>query len=256
MSGAVLQVIDCTQTVLLERQRDDFLAAVAHDIKNPLIGAARILDVMCNQSEMPSKENQIIFLNALRESNQTLLSLVQNLVDICRYETLVYPCYIESIVVSKLFEDCIQQLAHFAENNNVSMDQDVTDPEDTLIADQLGIKRVLTNLLHNAIKFNKAGGKVTVSFDQTDEEFNRISVTDTGDGISESDKLLLFQRFAQGFEGRRFATGTGLGLYLSKQIIEAHHGHLTCESVVGKGSTFVIAIPKRVPLACVNEESN
>ena len=169
---------------------------------------------------------------------------MQNLVDIYRYETISYPCYLENVSASQLFDSCIQQLAHFAEQNNVSLRHNSTSSDDSFIADAVGIRRVVMNLLHNAIKFNKNGGRVEVCFENIDD-FSRISVTDTGDGISESDQELLFQRFSQGSEGKRLGGGTGLGLHLSKQIIDAHHGEIRCTSEKGKGSTFVITLPRK-----------
>ena len=246
LTGAVLQVVDCTEKVLLEQQRDDFVASVVHDIKNPLIGAERIFDMLCNQSLNTSPENHLSMLTVLRDSNRNLLSLVQNLVDVYKFETIGYPCHYEDMDLKALIGSCIKQIANFAESRDVVVRSDVTEAL-PIQADAIGIRRVLMNLLHNAVKFNKQGGTVEITAERL-EDAVKLCVIDTGGGISETDQLALFQRFAQGGVGKRYTSGTGLGLFLSKQIVEAHHGRITCESKLGSGATFVILLLASQPL--------
>jgi signal transduction histidine kinase len=238
----ILQVIDRTETVLLEQQREDFVASVAHDIKNPLLGAGRIFDSLCRQLKDTLSEQQLHALSTLRDSNENLISLVQNLVDIYRYETVTYPCQYEAVDFKTLIAECINQIANLAGSHNVSVLSKVPDSLPPIKADVTGMRRVLMNLLHNAVKFNKEGGTVAVAVANDSDTFY-LSVTDTGVGISESDQLAIFQRFGQGSAGKRFANGTGLGLYLAKQIVEAHLGKITCESEAGEGSKFIVSLP-------------
>jgi signal transduction histidine kinase len=104
------------------------------------------------------------------------------------------------------------------------------------------------NLLHNAVKFNQQGGTVKVTVERLEDTI-RLRVVDTGGGISDSDQKVLFQRFRQGGAGKRHNSGTGLGLYLSKQIVEGHHGSISCEAKLGSGATFVIMLPASQPIA-------
>jgi PAS domain S-box-containing protein len=240
--GAVLQVIDCTDTVLLEQQRDDFVASVAHDIKNPLIGAQRIFDTLCSQSYSSSPDTHTAMLTVLKESNQNLLSLLQNLIDVYRYETLAYPCQFEEINLRHLFDNCAKQIASFAESRHVKVQISTSDLDYVIQADAIGIRRIMMNLLHNAVKFSKQGEKVEVAIKQLDH-FIEIRITDNGDGIDEFDQKKLFKRFSQGSAGKKSAGGTGLGLYLCKQIIDAHQGSITCESALGSGTSFVVSLP-------------
>lgn len=245
LTGAVSQVVDCTETVLLEQQRDDFVASVVHDIKNPLIGAGRMFDLLCNQSLNTSPETYVNMLSVLRDGNRNLLSLVQNLVDVYKYETLAYPCHYEDIDLKVLIESCIKQIANFAEDRDVVVHSKVADSV-SIQADAIGMRRVLMNLLHNAVKFNNQGGTVEVTVERLEDAIE-LRVVDTGGGISDSDQQGLFQRFRQGVAGKRHTSGTGLGLYLSKQIVEGHHGSITCESTLGSGATFVILQPASQP---------
>ncbi len=247
LTGAVSQVVDCTETVLLEQQRDDFVATVVHDIKNPLIGANRIFDLLCDQSVDIPPETYVDMLSVLRDGNRTLLSMVQNLVDVYKYETLAYPCHYEDIDLKELIASCVKQIASFAEDRDVVVHNKLTETV-SMQADAIGLRRVLTNLLHNAVKFNEQGGTVVVTAERVDDAIE-LRVVDTGGGISDSDQQGLFQRFRQGEAGKRYTSGSGLGLYLSKQIVEGHHGSITCESKLVSGTTFVIRLPASQSIA-------
>jgi PAS domain S-box-containing protein len=242
LTGAILQLIDCTDSVLLERQRDDFVAAVAHDIKNPLIGAQRIFESLTDPTYRSSPEKLTRSLSMLKESNENLLSLVQNLVDTYQYETLGYPCNYKDVDLQTLIAGCIDQLGPFAESHKVAIHNKVPDSLPIIQADAIGVKRVLTNLLHNAVKFNNHGGTVEVTAEEQDNTV-QMRITDTGDGISLAEQKTLFQRFGQGKSTKGFTGGSGLGLFLSRQIIEAHHGSVACQSQSGSGATFIVTIP-------------
>jgi PAS domain S-box-containing protein len=240
--GAVLLIINNTHAVLLEHQRDDFVASVAHDIKNPLIGAERILEALCNQPENFSGQTDLPVLNLLRDSNRNLLSLVQNLVDVYRFETSAYQGHFEETDLSVLVDGCIKDSSHFAGAHGITLTRKVPESVGLVHIDSLAFRRVLMNLLHNAIKFNTQGGAVHIAVERLADAFT-MSISDTGVGICDSDQQKLFRRFAQGHQGRRYSYGTGLGLYLSKQIIEAHGGTISCNSKLGVGTTFTIMLP-------------
>ena len=242
MTGAILQLNDRTHTVLLERQRDDFVAAMAHDIKNPLIGATRLLEVLCNETDNTLPTSHAPYLVALKESTQDLLSLVQNLVDVYRYENLVYPCHIEQISSSSLIESCVKQTNFFAESRGVQVRSTIEAGAELIEADAIGIRRVLMNLLHNAVKFNKPGGHVEILAKRKARNII-IEVGDEGLGMTKPEQAKLFMRFSQGAQEKGCSAGSGLGLYLSKQIVAGHQGSITCKSAIGEGSTFCVELP-------------
>jgi signal transduction histidine kinase len=155
----------------------------------------------------------------------------------------VYPCQYDEVDLNLLVNSCIRQSSHFAQSHRVALGSSM--PDNVFIrADSLGISRVLMNLLHNAIKFNRPGGSVYVTV-EPDSDFVRLRVRDTGRGISVSDQQKLFQRYQQGTAGKSYASGTGLGLYLCRKIIEGHQGRITCESQPGGGSTFLVVLPSQ-----------
>jgi signal transduction histidine kinase len=246
MEGAVLQIIDCTDTVNLEEQRDDFVAAIAHDIKNPLIGAERIFNILCSSTQAIAPTVQANMLSLLKDNNHNLLNLVQNLVDVYRCESMAYPVHYQTFDLKCLVASCLEQVTDFAESRQIHLVNDTPESSSLVQADEVGIRRVLMNLLHNAIKFDKEGGTTSISIEPADGTL-QIQVTDTGDGIDEEDQKKLFKRFSQGKAGSRFASGTGLGLHVCKQIVMAHHGTISCKSTVGHGSTFSINLPLVAP---------
>jgi signal transduction histidine kinase len=114
-----------------------------------------------------------------------------------------------------------------------------------LNADEKAIRRMLQNLLDNALKFTPRGGAISLKLQNLDEKIV-VEIGDTGPGISYEEQKLLFQRFSQGKSGRKYTPGTGLGLYLCKQIVDAHQGEIVCISVEGAGTTFRICLPTAV----------
>jgi PAS domain S-box-containing protein len=244
-AGAILQVTDCTSAVMLEQQREDFVAAVAHDIKNPLIGAARMLDHLCSQPEGKSGHGIHNMLNLLRDSVNGLLALVQNLVDVHQYETLGYPIVCSEINLHNMMVSCIKQNSYLCDSRQVTIQLEEMSAPLIISGDYIGLSRVFMNLLHNAVKFSRKGSSIEVEISSIDIANVEISVSDTGDGISIADQKKLFQRYGQAEAGRRKANSTGLGLYLSRQIVQSHCGQIGCKSEVGRGSTFFVRLPVR-----------
>ncbi len=209
----VMQVFDCTATVLLEQQRDDFVASVAHDIKNPLIGAERMFSVLCEQATDCSDEISTKMLTVLRDGNQNLLSLVQNLVDVYRYETVAYPCHFEDTDLNSVILSCMRQMAHYAESHTITVS---FDKQDDIAAryiqvDAIGIRRVIMNLLHNAVKFNKHGGTIEISVERS-AHVVQVHVKDSGVGIDANDPgkavSALFARTERASQQRRLRSWT------------------------------------------------
>jgi signal transduction histidine kinase len=112
----------------------------------------------------------------------------------------------------------------------------------SLKVDTKAIRRMLQNLLDNALKFTPRGGAISLKLQNLEEKIV-VEIGDTGPGISTEEQKLLFQRFSQGKTGRKYTPGTGLGLYLCKQIVDAHQGEIICISVEGSGTTFRVCLP-------------
>ncbi len=226
----------------LMEQREDFMATLTHDLKNPLLGANRILDLFVDDKlgELTDEQKQVLL--KLRESNHGLLALVQNLIEVYRYEKAAGSLVFQEADVVQIIKYYLDEIAAEARHRQIEIKMHL--PRDPVIAwiDTNGIRRVFQNLVDNAIKFTPPEGQISVRISQT-ENRALLEVVDTGPGIAPEDIPRLFQRFWQSDAGKRYYPGTGLGLYLCRQIVALHHGTISCESTQGVGSKFIVALP-------------
>ena len=223
--------------------REDFVSRFTHDLRIPLVASNRILKMMREGKFFQvSSELQDIFDNMI-SSNQDLLQMVNTMLEVYRYEanckTFSFaPCNIQDLV-----RDVSQELKPLAEEKGLSLNQDLAGgTEIVVVGDRIELRRVLTNILGNAIKFTDKGS-IDVNLKLTPSEtasVATIEIKDTGPGIPQEEQAKLFERFRQGKHQR---SGSGLGLYLSRCIIEAHQGTVNAMSELGKGSLFTITLP-------------
>jgi signal transduction histidine kinase len=186
-------------------------------------------------------------LTMLRRSNHQLLTMIQNLIEVYRYEAGQPSLGFEELDLFELIRVSMRELQALAEHRGIQLIEALPRTTGLISADRLAIRRVFLNLLDNALKFTARGGSIRISSDQDDESYT-IHVRDTGIGISEGDLVGLFQRFWQGETGKRYAPGTGLGLYLCKQIVTAHNGLISVASQENQGTTFSVLLPQLNPL--------
>ena len=225
----------------IERLRNDFIATLTHDLRTPLLAAIQTLDFFLDGTLGEISEKQSKFLSTMLNSNQDMLGLVNALLEVYRYEAGNFILNKDNFDLSELVKRCSQEVSSLLEKKNISMKLEV--PENiSVFGDKQEIRRVIANFMGNSIIHTKADGEVVVSVAQEDNKVV-FSVTDNGDGIPEEDAKKLFNRFSQGTSKKR-STGTGLGLYLSRQIIEAHDGEIGLNSELGKGSTFYFKLNK------------
>ncbi|HEY9773186.1 MAG TPA: ATP-binding protein [Planktothrix sp.] len=244
------------QKVLLLQQREDFMATLAHDLKTPLISGERVLELLINGSLGELHGEQLRVLSMLRESNQVLLHMVQNLLAVYRYESGVEQLHLELSDLRKLVTFAADEIRPMLDHKGVQLTLEVPDWFDPLLCDSFELRRVMSNLLSNAVKFTPAGGKIHVTLEDCREERAvKIIVADTGIGIPESQQKNIFRRFWQSSKYHR-AIGTGLGLHLCRNIIEAHSGKITCESKEKQGSTFTIYLQRSTRHRTATEEIN
>lgn len=221
----------------MERLRDDFIATLTHDLRTPLLAAIQTLKFFLDGSLGDVQEKQKVLLSTMQRSNVDLLGLVNALLEVYKYEAGKLTLCKSNFVLKDLVSQCFAELEPLAKNKDLEFNL-VFNPESSMIisADRGEIRRVITNLCGNAINYTKNGGKIDI---EVKEQLGDIifSVTDNGNGIPAEDIPQLFKRFSQGTSKKR-STGTGLGLYLSRQIIEAHDGKIWLESRLNKGSEF------------------
>lgn len=242
--GVCVSTMEVTERQKEHQQREDFIATLVHDLKTPLIGADRTLECMVNGALGEVDNNQAEVLNMLRRSNQSLLTMVQNLIEVHRYELDKPNLTCENIDCFELVSDCVREMSAAAEHKGLCISSSLPFGLGTVYADRLAIRRVFFNLVDNAIKFTPNGGIIKV-FGEEADGYVTIHVRDTGIGMSEQDKKHIFERFWQSERGKRTAVGTGLGLFLCNQIVTAHGGQIRVESKENDGTTFSIKLPCR-----------
>lgn len=231
---------DITPQYEMDRLRDDFIATLTHDLRTPLLAAIQTLRFFLDRSLGDLSDKQNKFLSTMLISNQDMLGLVNALLEVYKYESGKLILCKELFSLKDFINKCSQELKCLIETKNINLIiEDFNDKN--IYADKQELKRVHVNLLGNAISYTPSGGEIRIIVDYNNENVS-VFVKDNGTGIPAEDVSKLFNRFSQGTSKKR-STGTGLGLYLSRQIIEAHSGKISLESELGKGSRFKYTIP-------------
>jgi signal transduction histidine kinase len=226
----------------IARQREDFVSRLTHDLRTPLVAADRMLSLLVQGAlgELPAEVQDA--LSTMIRSNQNLLTMVNTLLEVYRYEAGRKTLVFAPVNFVELIDDMIKELSPLAIDKGLDLKFE-HDSEDVVIkGDRLELYRILTNLIGNSIKFTDEGA-VTVRLSKaTDKPIPcvKLEVQDTGPGISEEDQATLFESFIPGKHKR---SGSGLGLHLTRRIAQAHNGSIRVNSTVGKGSTFTVSLP-------------
>lgn len=238
--GVVLICRDIVKRKEAERLREDFVSTLTHDLRTPLLAAIQSIEFFLDGTlgEINPKQREI--LEILTQSNKQMLELVNVLLEVYRYEAKQQKLILDSFQLADLVHQVLLELQSLALSKQQELRTDIVEPLLPIFGDKHAIRRVLTNLVANAIHYTPAKGQIFVTAKAQDQSVV-VSVQDNGRGIPPDDLAQLFSRFAQGTKKHR-TTGTGLGLYLSRQIIEAHGGRIWAESTEGKGSIFSFEI--------------
>lgn len=228
---------DVTVQKETERLRDDFIATLTHDMRTPLLAQIQTLKFFLEGAIGELDDKQTVLLSTMLQSNEDLLGLVNALLEVYRFESGKLELCKTKFSVIDLVKQCYAELKPLAEKKNLKFELIFELDDNTIInADRAEIKRVITNLCGNALNYTNKDGEIKVLVKAQNGDLI-FSVCDNGNGIPQADIPNLFKRFSQGTAKKR-STGTGLGLYLSRQIIEAHNGKIWVDSKVDKGSEF------------------
>jgi PAS domain S-box-containing protein len=226
------------------QQREDFLAAISHDLKNPLIASNRILKVLLG-GEVKEPAQVTGLLGQLIDTNQSMLRMIWNLLDIYRSELGVLRPQLEKVNLVTLLNACMKEFAFQiqAKRLEVSYICELCEEERELLGDVVFLHRAIANLVDNAVKYTPAGGSIVLILKAAPGEI-WLSIKDSGRGVPPEQREHLFDRFWQGELGREARVGIGIGLRLTRDIIEAHGGKLEYEGREGEGATFTISLPQ------------
>jgi signal transduction histidine kinase/CheY-like chemotaxis protein len=246
-SIAITNAILYERTKELDRLKSEFVAVVSHEVRTPLTsikGSLELLgDVRFYQLPAPQRE----LLGICQANTERLISLINDILDFSKLEASKFTLNIEHSDVTKIVTEAVENIRSLASMRNVAIDIHVEGTVGTVEADSMRVGQVVTNLLGNAIKFSPERSRVEI-WARGEEEQVTISVRDHGKGISPADMSRLFQKFGQlDSSNTRKAGGTGLGLVISKGIVEQHGGRIWVDSEIGEGSTFSFTLPRRRP---------
>lgn len=226
----------------MERLRDDFIATLTHDLRTPLLAAIQTLQFFLDGTLGDIEARQRTLLDTMKKSNEDMLGLVNALLEVYKYEAGKLNLCKTSFILKQFVDECLKQIESLAEKKNIKISVDLGSIADAEVyADRNEMRRVVLNLCGNALNYTGENGEISIITEIQNRDL-QFSVKDTGVGMPKGDVAKLFKRFSQGSSQKRSA-GTGLGLYLSRQIIEAHGGKIWAESELGKGSVFTFLLP-------------
>ena len=242
IAGAVGVLFDVTRLDRLEIVRQEFLANVSHELRTPLTSILASAETL-ETGAVENAENSRRFLSIIQKNATRMERLIHDLLELGAIEGGSVSVTPETVPLRSLVDDVMSTLAMSASERSVSLRNLV--PADTQVtADPHRLVQMLTNLIDNAIKFNREGG--TVMIEHTRNRLDRISVTDTGEGIPPQHLDRLFERFYRVDRARsRDLGGTGLGLAIVKHLAKAHGGEVSVTSRIGEGTQFTIELPQQ-----------
>ena len=243
--GYLVILQDLTQVRFLQTVRRDFISNISHELRTPLAAIRAIVETLQDGALEEPEVAQRFLLRAEGELD-TMTQMVEELLELARIESGEVPLRMTATCIRELVSAPLERLAPLAQREGITLVVDIPDDLPPVLADAERMQRVVSNLLHNAIKFTQAGGSIQLSayLERLPETAVVIQVQDTGIGIPRQDQERIFERFYKSDRARtRHAGGTGLGLAIAKHMVEAHGGHIWMSSREGKGSTFFFTIP-------------
>jgi signal transduction histidine kinase len=228
----------------LAELKEEFLALTTHDLRSPLTVISGVISFFTSGRLGELTPEQQNMVSMMERNTQSLIELVNDLLDASKIESGTMRLDIASIDISGLLDELRETMEPLAKEKEITLRETLAPSLPPVEADRAKLRRILVNLLSNALKFTPKHGTVEVRA-ELDGERVRLSVSDTGVGIAAEDVLRLFDKYEQArSRATRGEKGTGLGLYITKQLVELHGSEIHVDSQVGRGSTFSFTLPK------------
>jgi two-component system phosphate regulon sensor histidine kinase PhoR len=235
---------DITRLERLERVRQEFLSNVSHELRTPLTAIIAFIETL-EEGAIDDPADNRRFLSVIRKNASRMHNLIDDILELSAIEAGTVTVQPRPVRLSPLIEDVATALHSSAQSRGVTLHNEVSQ-EAVVYGEARRLEQMLTNLIDNAIKFNREGGSVRLTHD-TGAKTDRIHVADTGEGIPSEYLPRIFERFYRVDRARsRAMGGTGLGLAIVKHLARAHGGEATVKSEPGTGTTFTIELPKQV----------
>jgi signal transduction histidine kinase len=224
------------------RHKSEFLASMSHELRTPLNAVIGFSQVLRERMFGEVNEKQEEYLDDILSSGNHLLSLINDVLDLSKVEAGQVELEVAPFSLRDALERGVVMVRERATTDGVRVRLTSVSDIDVVTGDERRVRQVIFNLLSNAVKFTPAGGAVDVNAAIVDGEV-RVWVTDTGPGLAPADRERIFEEFQQTEAGVEHREGTGLGLALSKRLVELHGGRIWVDSELGSGSTFVFTLP-------------
>lgn len=224
--------------------KSEFISIVSHQLRSPISNLKWAIEILLSKRFSASEEKQMEYLGILKENSERMNELVGDLLMVSRIDEGRLPLSPSYFSMESLVREIVNELKVMAEGSGVELELKAPESLPQLFGDYKMLKVVVENLVDNAIRYTKNGGKVTIKLEDRQDSLI-FEVGDTGIGIPRSDQRHIFEKFFRAGNAASYRTGgSGLGLYISKSIIEKSGGKIDFKSEENKGSTFWFTLPK------------
>jgi signal transduction histidine kinase len=233
------------QLEVANKHKSEFLANMSHELRTPLNAIIGFSEALIDKLFGDLTDKQLEYQKDIHQSGKHLLSLINDILDLSKIEAGRMELELSDFHLPTAISNAVTLIRERALRHGIALGVEIDPRLGNFQADERKVKQILLNLLSNAVKFTPDGGRVDLSA-TLDTDKVEIAVKDTGVGISPEDQASLFEEFKQlGRDSSRKAEGTGLGLALTKRLVELHGGQILVDSALGKGSTFRVLLPAR-----------
>lgn len=244
-TALIRSLVQLEQSMELQRKKDEFIGIASHELKTPLTSIKAYIQLL--ERELQSgNSNAVSLLNFVLKTNghiKRLEGLIGQLLDVSKIQAGKLQYVMEMFNFSEMVHDCTDAMQHIAGSHKIEVNGKIDEPVE---GDRQRLEQVITNYITNAIKYSPGAGKVIIDFRQEGDNAV-VEVRDFGIGISEEHREQLFDRFFRVEDKTHRFSGLGIGLYISKEIVNRHHGKVWVTSELGKGTSFFFKIPLRQP---------
>jgi signal transduction histidine kinase len=245
--GTVWTLRDITERARLEQAKSDFVATASHELRSPLTSIKGFIELLQSTDAENLTARQHEFIDIALTSTDRLVELVNDLLDIARIESGQYEVHPRSVDLRETVEEVAALIAPRLQAKRQRLDVQIREPRPPALADPARMRQVVTNLVTNAHLYTGEEGTITLVLD-ADAQETRITISDTGRGMSAEDARRIFDRFHRGSADERKSPGSGLGLAIVKSLVDLHGGSIEVASELGRGTTFTVRLPA-VPAA-------
>ncbi|MFW6311503.1 MAG: sensor histidine kinase, partial [Nanoarchaeota archaeon] len=246
--GVLVTLHDITRQKGIQKMKTEFVSVAAHQLRTPLSAIKWTLEMLLEGDVGELTEEQNKFLKKSFKSNERMINLINDLLNVSRIEEGRYLYERKKIKIKKIIDELIKNHEEDLKRKDINLEFNKTKEKINFAGDKEKIRLAIQNLIDNAVKYTLKGGKIVVNLKKKDKNSIKFSIEDDGIGIPKKQHSRIFSKFFRGKTAvRRETEGSGLGLFITKNIIEAHGGEIWFESEEGEGTTFYFTLPLLKP---------